>query len=201
VLSQPGGAEDDEAGGGGGDDGYDQNGQTDELEEVNQDTLSPFEDPPPPPDPPSQTTAADPDPKSKGLPLWYLLLLALLSLSAFSVVKFAFRRIRCSLQRIKVYTGKSVLNLFIYIERPICEAVAQMPAISPLGSPPGFDAPLWIEGYGSVRQAVELDNARLLEALMLPLMLKLMGLLIVVGMGVLIRGCWQRKEVDDVEVI
>ena len=76
-----------------------------------------------------------------------------------------------------------------------------MPVISPLGSPLGFDAPLCIEDHGSIQRAVKLDNARLLKALLLPLMLKLMGLLVLVVMGVLIRRCWQGKEVDDVEVI
>ena len=93
LHTQYSGREDNGAGGGGGE-GYYQNRQTDGLEDANKDVFSPFEDPPPLPDPPSQTTTV----------------LIFLSIETFSVLNRTPSCIRCSLRRIKVYTGKSVLK-------------------------------------------------------------------------------------------
>ena len=99
--------------------------EADKLEEDEvEDTLSPSEDPPPPPDPPSQTAAADPDATPRSIPVWFLVFLLLFSATTFSLVLkrlvYRLRRLRSTLGRIKVYTGSSILRLFIYIEDPGC---------------------------------------------------------------------------------
>ena len=61
------------------------------------------------------STTADPKSELEGV--------ALFSVSEFSILKCAFCHICCSLHQIKVYARKSVLNLFFYVEQPICRTV------------------------------------------------------------------------------
>ena len=67
------------------------------------------------------------------------------------------------------------LNLFFYVERPICRTVTRPPAISSLASPPVSDAPFWLEEFDRVQGVVELGNASLVEAAMIPPLLKMAG--------------------------
>jgi hypothetical protein len=199
---EPSEGEDDEADGDGDDyPGDDLDAELDELKEEARDALSSPEDPPPPPDPPTQTAAADPDSNAKGVPLWYLLFLALFSMTAFSLLRWSFLRIRRSLGRIKVYTGSSIFNLFIYVEDPTCRGLVRTAAVSSLAGGAGFAAPFQLEDYDTVRQAVELDNAALLEVLVLPPVLKIAGALVVLAVGVLIDMRWRAREAEDGELV
>jgi hypothetical protein len=201
----PGEDEDEEADGDGDGDGDDYPGddlidELDELEKEVEDAFSPSEDPPPPPEPPSQSHAADPDSKPEDVPFWYLLFLGLLCVTTVSLVKWAFLRLR-GLRSIKVYTGTSFLNLFIYIEDQSCSGLVRTSAISSLAGAAGFVAPFQLEEYDVVRRAVELDNASLLEVLQLPPVLKVMAVLAVVVVGILIDKCWRTTVGIDGEVI
>jgi hypothetical protein len=109
-----------------------------ELEQEARDALSSPEDPPPPPDPPCQTAAADPDSNAKGMSLWHFILLALFTTTTFSLLRWSFIRIRRSLGRIKVYTGSSIFNLFIYVEDPTCRGLVHTAAVSSLAGGAGL---------------------------------------------------------------
>jgi hypothetical protein len=133
----PGDGEDEDADG----DDYpsdDLDAELGELEQEAKDAFSSPEDPPPPPDPPSQTTSADPDSNAKGVPLMYLILLALFTLTTFSLLRWSFICIRRSLGRIKVYTGSSIFNLFIYVEDPTCRGLVHTAAVSSLAGGAGL---------------------------------------------------------------
>jgi len=72
-----------------------------------------------------RTTAADPNPEPQVVPLWYTPSPVLLPFKAFPTLKWTILRIRCSLKRINVYTGKLVFNLFVYVEQPICRTATR----------------------------------------------------------------------------
>jgi hypothetical protein len=192
--------EDEEADGDGDDyPGNDLNDELDELEkEEVEDARSPSEDPPPPPDPPSQSDAADPDSKPEEVPFWYLLFLGLLSVTVVSLVKWAFLCLHRSLRRIKVYTGSSFLNLFIYVQHPSCRAVVHTTAISSLVGAASSVATFQSD-YDMVRRAVELDNASLLEVLQLLPLLKIVTVTVVIS--VLVDMCWRARVGMNGEVI
>jgi hypothetical protein len=172
-----------------------------ELEQKAKDALSSPEDPPPPPDPPSQTTAADPDSNAKRLPLWYLILLALFTMTTFSFLRWFFICICRSLGRIDVYTGSAIFNLFFCVEDPTCGGLVHTAAVSSLAGGAGFAAPLQLEDYDTVRRAVELDNATIWEVLVLPPVLKIVGALVVLAVSVLIDMCWRARETVDGELV
>jgi hypothetical protein len=93
--------------------------EADKPDEEFEDALSPSEDPPPPPDPPSQTAAANPDSTPRSIPAWFLIFLFLFSATTSSLVlKHLVNRLRHALRCIKVYSGNSMLRLFVYIEDP-----------------------------------------------------------------------------------
>jgi hypothetical protein len=193
--------EDDEADGDGDGDDYPADDLVGELEQEAKDALSSPEDPVPPPDPPTQTAPADDDSNAKGVPLWYLILLTLFTMTTLSLLRWSFIRIRRSLGRIKVYTGSSIFNLFIYVEDPTCQGLVHTAAISSLAGGAGFAAPFQLEDYDTVRQAVELDSATIWDVLVLPPVLKIVGALFVLAVGVLVDMYWRAREAVDGELV
>lgn len=202
LVDQSSDGEDEEANGDGDDPGDDQN---DNINEVNKGAvlrpLSSAEDPPPPPDPPTQTTAADPDLNPYEVLLWYILFLVASSVSAFLVLKWALLRLRRTLRKAKVYTGRSVFNLFIYIEDPSCRVLVPTEVISSLAGVGGFAAPLQLDDYDAVRRGVPLDNASILEVLLrppVPMVVLVIAALVVV---MVIDACWQARDGKDNELV
>jgi hypothetical protein len=74
-------------------------------------------------------------------------------------------------------------------------------AVSSLAGGAGGVAPLQLEDYDTVRQAVELDNARIWEVLVLPPVLKIVGALVVLAVGVLIELYWRAREAVDGKLV
>jgi hypothetical protein len=173
---QPSEGEDDEADGDGDDyPGGDLNAELGELQEEAKDTLPSPEDPPPPPYPASQTAAADPDSNAE-VPLWYLLLLALFSMTAFLLLKWSFVRIPC-------------------------RAFACTAVISSLAGATGFAAPFQLEDDDTVRRAVESDNAALLEVIVLPPVVMIAVAVVVLAASVLVDMWWRAREAEDGELV
>jgi hypothetical protein len=198
----PSGEEDDEADGDGDDyPGDDMDDEPDELEEEEvEDSFSPSEDPPPPPDPPSQTDAADADPKLKLVPWWYLILMAMFTVIAFSLVKWPFLRLRRTLSRTKTYTESSLLHLYIY-EHPTCRALVRTTAISSLAGTSGIVAPFRAGDLSMVKQTVDLSNTTVLDVLLLRPMLMVTVVIALLLTFIVVDVYWRVRVGNDSKLV
>jgi hypothetical protein len=169
-----------------------------QLEQEANDAFSSPEDPRP-----TRPNRRRPRPQRQGVAsmVSYLILLALFTMTTFSFLRWLFICIRRSLGRIDVYTGSAIFNLFFCVEDPTCGGLVHTAAVSSLAGGAGFAAPLQLEDYDTVRQAVELDNATIWEVLVLPSVLKIVGALVVLAVGVLIEMYWRAREAVDGELV